>query len=266
VAEGDLDPAIREALVREAGALLELARRCGAATSRDAGRGSLALEDRRFAPGPEKRPLGRHPLTLATTALSVAADHLRTWVIVMRVGPMPIYGAYTLLRAAIETAALCRWLVDPSETSEERVARGVAALLEDYRQRRSFEVSFHAAGSRTSGKSGAERYAELVADRDAALIRCIVVPSATDMLLAYGPPDESRGRDWPYRLASSFAHGYSWSLLASTIGEGVPSAEGLSLGRISASEGVLLLIASKTREGVELAVADLETYMRRGGR
>lgn len=263
---GDLEAAIREALGREAALMLELVPRCEAAIGRDAGRGSLAVADRSWAPEPSERPLGRHPLTLGSTALAVAGDHLRTWVLVMRVGPMPIYAAYTLLRAAIETAALCRWLVDPSETSEERVARGAAALLEDHRQRQSFEGSFGAAGERTSGKSGADRYTEHVADRDAAGIRRIEVPGATKMLLDYGPPDDAHGRDWPYRLASAFAHGHSWSLLVSTLGEGMPVAGGIRRGRVSASEGAQLLIATKAREGVELAVADLEAYMRRGER
>lgn len=247
--------------------MLKLADRCNAAGGRDAGRGSHALADRRAAPGPADRPLGRHPLILATIALNVAADHLRTWVTVMRVGPMPTYSGYTLLRGAIETAALSRWLVDPDLTPAERVARGVAALLEDYRQRRTFEAAFGSPDERTSGKSGAGRLAELITDRDTAAIPVLQVPGASDMLLRYGPvdvdDDKPRGRDWPYRVASAFAHGLSWSLLVSELGQAAMVGDAIRVGRVSVNEGLLWLVAQKSADGVELAVEDLEAYMRR---
>jgi len=115
-----------------------------------------------------RRPLGRFVHELAHAALSVSVDHLLGLQAMLR-SAHPVYSHMTLLRGALETACLGRWLLDPSASSAERVTRGVAAQVEDFDQRRKFEAaaSIDRLPRPSPGRSGAQRRDEVEAQRDA---------------------------------------------------------------------------------------------------
>jgi hypothetical protein len=257
---GDFDPAIHRALTRSARHALKLVARIEAAVRRPFGPDAPAFADQGLWGGSRDQPLGRFPFTLSGVALGVAADHLRSYVRLMEVGPFPIYSLLTLVRTPLETAALCRWLVDPTVPPRERVARGVAAQLEDYRQRRSFEQAI-GAGPQTEGSSGSERYADLLQDRADASIDAVVVPAWSALISMFGPRDLDKDASWAYRLASAFAHGYAWSSLATKLGEGTRTAPGILRGPVSAHEGVVLIVGERAIKATELAAADFERYV-----
>src|SRR5260370_21859733 len=89
-------------------------------------------------------PHARWVLLSANMALGVASDHLTTWKLVVDGRIIPIYSPMTLLRTALEAAVLCRLLVDPRPEPLERVARGVAAQVADYDERRKWEAAIGA--------------------------------------------------------------------------------------------------------------------------
>lgn len=269
----DLDPAILKALTHAVTRIDALVTRCEAVTAANPRPGSRASIDQAIShPGPKtpEIPHGRFPLMLATTAVGVAADHLRTFAGVLRAGSLPMYASLTLLRTALETAAFCRWLVDPALSPEERVARGIAAQLDDYDERGKFEDAFAPKEPRSGGlpaivarewRSGAERLAELAADLESPKAVAKLFDGPTAMVRDYGPPDDRRDPSWSYRLASAFSHGKTWALLAMTLGKSTQIAPGVRRGPVSANEGVVLVIAGRAIAGVDLALTDLERYI-----
>jgi hypothetical protein len=261
VTAGDFDPSIHRALTRLAARALQLVDRVGSAMMEELGPDAPAFADQGLPVGSTDLPLGRFPLTLAGAALSVAADHVRTFVRVMEVGPFPIYALMTLLRTPLEAAALSRWLLEPGASPTARVSRGIAAQLEDYRQRRAFELAIGRSSPPASGALAADRYAELVIARDAAKLPGLAVPRWAAVISEFGPVDDGRDASWSYRMASAFAHGFAWAALAANLGEGTPIAPGIQKGLISANEGSVLIVAERAVRAVELAVSDFEWYI-----
>ena len=69
--------------------------------------------------------------THALRGLQSAIDHLAAWRALSRHRPRPVMAHYSLLRAAIDGAARCRWLVDPKVDPTTRAGRGYLAELRD---------------------------------------------------------------------------------------------------------------------------------------
>jgi hypothetical protein len=187
-------------------ALMEQVRRADALRERTDARNHEPRADS-LAAGDAAIPHARFVRLVADVAMAVAADHLLTWQLVVTRGVIPIYAPMTLLRSAVESAVKVRWVVDNRIAGPRRVGRGVAAQVEDYDERRKFEVSVKA-GPRPpgAGKSAADRLADLVADRDRDGVPIEHVPSYTDLTRDYGVPSRS-DTQWLYRLMSAFAHG-----------------------------------------------------------
>jgi hypothetical protein len=179
----------------------------------------------------------------------------------MEVGPFPIYSLMTLLRTPLETSALARWLLDPRASSTERVARGIAAQLEDYRQRREFETAVHRTTPPASGATARDRYAQLEAARSASKLPKISVPKWTGLITDFGPIDDGRDASWSYRMASAFAHGFAWAALATNLGQGIAVGPGIQKGPISANEGVVLIVAERAIRAVTQATTEFEWYI-----
>jgi len=208
-------------------------------------------------------PHARWIQTSANIALGVASDHLTTWQIVVASGQLPTYAGATLLRAALEAALLTRWLVDPRVSSEERVARGIAAQLADYMERAKFEAVAKTSGSRPpgSGKSATERTSELVAARDAANLPVVKFRGPTSLAREYGASGY-RDISWLYILLSAFAHAKPWALNATQLSPGVPtSVAGISRTSAAASDTLVIGGTEIVTGHVEVAIVEHETYL-----
>jgi hypothetical protein len=198
----------------------------------------------------------------ASVALAVASDHLTSWKLIVDGRVIPIYSPMTLLRAALEGAVMCRWLVDRRPGSRDRVARGLAAQLADYDERRKWEVAIGAPERPPSaGKSGADRRADLVTARDSDGIPIVRLPGATDLARGFGAPGY-RDISGFYRLMSAFAHAKPWALHATELGPAVPTAvPGVHGGRVTSSDAILVRATHLVAGLVETAVMDLEWYL-----
>jgi len=220
------------------------------------GSGSLAELDGRHS-------LGRFVWELSAQALGVAGDHLETWRrLIEDARTQPGFAHVTILLGAIETSCLCRWLADPKVTSAERVRRGVAAQLDDWNERRKWEL---AAGADKmprvgNGRTGAERVKELLADRSAAGVAEMQVPPIVDLCGRYAG-DGAFGGGALYRLASAFAHGKQWTLLVSNaaLPDGTaPDEPGPR--RVTALDTISALVTLGAIRTFAAAVSDFEAY------
>lgn len=209
-------------------------------------------------------PHARWVLLSASMAIGVASDHLTAWKLVVDGGLIPIYSPMTLLRSAFEGAVVCRWLVDPRPTPLQRVARGVAAQVADYDERRKWELAVGAPERPTgAGKSGTDRLAELRASRQRDGIPVVQMPGSTDLAMRFGAPGY-RDVSGFYRLMSAFAHAKPWALHATKLGPAAETAEGLLGGLVTGSDQVLVGTTVLVAGLVETAVMDLEAYLRAG--
>ena len=147
---------------------------------------------------------------------------------------------------------MCRWLVDPKADSTVHIQRAVALLLDDYRNRRAWEYDLGVAPDAPfgEGKTGAQRYADLLAARKAAKIEEVEVLNYTDMFGLYaGYRSPCNGRAM-YRVLSGWAHGMGWTQGTANLEpvEDGPMVPGGRLGRFSANDD---MSATYTRLGRE---------------
>jgi hypothetical protein len=88
-------------------------------------------------------PLADSPMDRATKAdlreaydmayglIYAAEDHLTTILLILKVGPLPGFSLYTLLRPAIEAEVRCRHLLDPNIDERLRLSRGLTERLQN---------------------------------------------------------------------------------------------------------------------------------------
>lgn len=182
----------------------------------------LALRD--AAPEPSspyladaQEPLSRYVRQGASAALTAAMDHLFYWAsLFLEAGRQPGAAHFTLMRGALEGAAINRWILDPSVHGRVRIARGVGHYLEDLRERRIIEDlaerARHKGGDDTSedwhqGKPARERIPEL--EEEAAVVGLNPIRATrTELVDKHGPGETV------YRIACAFAHA----------GQGIPIA------------------------------------------
>ena len=220
------------------------------------GPGSLAELDAQHG-------LGRFVWELAPASLGVAGDHLETWRrLIEDAHTQPGWAHVTLLRAAIENAAFCRWLVETATTSTERVGRGVAAQLKDWDERRKFEEASGADKLPRTGeaRTGRERRDELLRCRRAHGVAELQVPDFIKLSGTYAIAEDLGGNAL-YRLASAFAHGKQWTLLVSEseLPDGAnPNEPGPR--RVTASDIISAGVTLCAIRTFEAAVADFEHY------
>ena len=83
--------------------------------------------------------LGRFVWEIASQSLGVAGDHLEAWRrLIEEAHTQPGWAHMTLLRGAIESASLCRWLIDPTA----KYRRAWARIMHHAPQYRSISSSF----------------------------------------------------------------------------------------------------------------------------
>ncbi len=183
-------------------------------------------------------------------------------------GPdLPAVANWSLIRGAIEGAAVCRWLIDPAQEERELIRRGAVLQLDDWRDRERFERSV-GVGSTVefpvgSGKSGAVRLADHIDRmRRAGLIgpaqnpRDVQPPSMRDLVADYA--NESI-----WRLASGFAHSSPWTGMAQERhGRGRKTIEGSRQLVTSANIRYLRFGTRSAVQASSIAVRELEDHFR----
>lgn len=232
------------------------------ATSRAGGQtGSECAKD-------ESSALGHHVRILAIDHLTTGIEHLVIWHRLLTGGVQPFAAHVTLIRGAMEGAVTTRWLLDPREDSAERVRRGVALLLEDYRNRDDFERDFGIADAiKPPAKSAAARHAELKAERVAAKIGPTQVPKMTTLFGGYIGLPPARGRA-VYRLLSAWAHGKQWKGMTAKfeVVEGAVAVPGGKLVKVTANDDLSLNLTTLGMMTATRALNELDGYCRGSAR
>ncbi len=194
----------------------------------------------------------------ALTAIVNAMDHLLAWSCLYRDAAMvPVFAHMTLLRAAVEGSSRARWLVDPTVTRDVRIARGIAALLNDLREQRRIEAIPDPADAppRPAGATADERIKQWTERTDEAGI----VPTwlnRTETAAQFGP-----GEFW-YRVLCQFAHGGHQVVIGASAWavDDAPSKEGVSRLRMEADTRTVWLLTAEVVKGALVAVAELYDY------
>lgn len=143
-----------------------------------------------------------------------------------------------------------------------RIARGMAAQQTDYEERKKFEATIRDGPKMKSpGKSAVERLVDLKREQAANGIpnESVNASSAAGKYLV-----GSSNGEGSYRLLCAFAHGRSWSLLATDkrvlIGRNPPP-QG-HLGQVTASDELAVTMTAIAVMTYAAAVTDLESYFR----
>jgi hypothetical protein len=218
------------------------------------------------------QPLGHHVPILAGTHLSNGMEHLLSWHrLLMPPTPQgfpieswqPLAAHVTLIRACMEGAVMCRWLVDPKADSAVRIQRAVALLLDDYRNRRAWESDREMTDADFgAGKPAAQRHEDLRKARDDAKIEEVQVLTYTDLFGLYaGYRKPSSGRAM-YRLLSAWAHGLQWPLMTAKIEpiEDGPTVPGGGIGRFSSNDEMSAVYTSVAVRLANAALLELTAY------
>lgn len=250
------DPAITARLAQALAQAPVLFDRLHATAKAGAASGSEAAKD-------AAAPLGHNGQILAVDHLSSGIEHLVMWNRLLTSGVQPNTIHMTLIRGAMEGAVTCRWLIDPRAASRERVGRGVALLLEDYRNRHDFERDFGIPSEKVKppAKTGADRRAELLAERTAHKIGVVNVPKMTPLFGGYIGLEPGPGRA-TYRLLSAYAHGKQWKGLT-TKNQAVENAApvpGGQLMKVSANDDLSLQMTVLGMRVAAAALAELRAY------
>lgn len=217
--------------------------------SRDGPAASSAAESERL------EPLGDLAWNGAINAWASGADHALLWhVALFEAHKAPMSAHATLSRAAIEGAAITRWLADQRVTPAERRRRGVGFQLADYRERQKFEQSsgLGRVPRTPPARSAAERVDELQREMGALKLSGKRMPNSTELFQGFGLIRGGKPVDleWLYRATSAFAHGQQWSILLLERGEAV--------GAVHASRSQSHLVSADDRFAVALAAIATE--------
>ena len=218
-------------------------------------------------------PLGHYGALLADQHLSNGIEHLLTWHRLLHPPtpqghPVQVWQPYaahvTLIRAGMEGAVMCRWLVDPQVESKVRIQRGVALVLEDRRNRRAWESDMGVAPDASSGKSrtGAQRYADLLSQRKTAKLEEVEVLNYTDLFGLYaGYRTPCSGRAM-YRLLSGWTHGMEWPQGTANLEpvEDGPMVPGGQLSTASANDEMAATFTAFAVRLARTALHELATY------
>lgn len=203
-------------------------------------------------------PDGRFVFIHGSQALATALDHLAAWRLLVEGGTFPIQAQMTLLRAALEACLRARWLLDGLVGASVRVARGYAAKLDDFRERRRWEGAPRSPYDdderprrRPTWRAASQRLDDLDRQRRRAGVPVEAYADATSLARAYGL------ERW-FRRASAAAHGKEWVLGDAQIDERGDAGPGVRQGLVSANDRLLLQLTSITLEILGEAIADLE--------
>lgn len=251
-----------EALRMDLGRLDDLRNRMGITTFVAPQVGSRAAKDL-------AEPQRAYAHDEAGGCINAALDHLVAWrELLFKAGIMPMYAHMSLLRTAHEAALLAEWLMDPALDDDTRRARGIAAQLDGYEERRKFEES--AGGPRVplQGKSAAGRIADLMAaasglgltktNRKGGVVLMTVAPSTVELFDMYETDRPTSKGQMIYRLESGYAHAKQWALTQGAQQSGPLDASGRTLARVEPSDRLAAVLTRRSVNAVERALVAYE--------
>jgi hypothetical protein len=213
--------------------------------------------------------LGSFAWHLALPANAIALDHLVAWrVLRLAAGVQPSFAHLTLIRVAIEGAAVARWLLDPALGSDERLRRAAGVQLADYEQRLRYERRMGPKLAKPTGraKTAAQRIEALDRLLRRGHLKPIAMPSATDLFARYALPEAGQlGGEALYRLISSLAHAKQWAILSLVaLGEQIDDEHGPRAFQVTAHPELAAGATAVAMHIVTAAVEDIERYAGRG--
>jgi hypothetical protein len=220
--------------------------------------------------------LGAMAYDLAATYLRAALDHVHAWRALFQTRVIPSFAQISLLRTAHEAALIAFWLMEPGVASNERRARGVAAQLADYDERRKLEEEMGVISVPPPARTGAQRHAELltVAEQQGLTRRntkgkpvlLVAFPSTVELFARYEPvPKDTKIKSGAclYRLYSGFAHGKQWAITQGAQRVTPFEGAGRALALASGVDTGTLLATDRTMSAIGRAIAAYEE-LRRG--
>jgi hypothetical protein len=159
---------------------------------------------------------------LAATFIVAAADHLAAWrALVADARIVPSFAFVSLCRVAHEAAFSALWLLEPVPTVADRAARGLAAQLDDYDERRKLEAALGVTKLTGRAKTAAERYDDLFSEaqrrgmtklnKKNAQVLAVPMPSVIELFDRFEPTKPGSKGSFVYRLYSGYAHGKQWA-------------------------------------------------------
>lgn len=246
------------ALIAELQGAARLRERFEATVIRGYTRTSRAAED-------ADSPLGGLVMEVASASLGAGIDHLQTWHSTTKSDVQPDFAHASLARGAIDGAAKCRWVVDPTVSAATRLERAAAASLEDYQQRRKFEQAFGPSLGpyATGGESSKDRAEALRQLMTAEGIPESSPPKWIDLYRDYAIPGANaawRGEAL-YRYLSGYAHGFMWSALSGTTSPASQAEHGRVLIRTSEPDTLVTRrFAEYARAAVTQALREFWDY------
>jgi hypothetical protein len=202
----------------------------------------------------------------ASISLAGALDHLVTWFHLVAGDlarlPLPIFSHYTLARATYEPALLTLWLLDPSVTSKDRIARGYAAQLRSLDDFRKFQDELKATGDAANAGMLYERLFDdaragglTTTDRRGNEIPAMPVPSMIELFNTYDEPNTAGVMpSWLYRFISGHAHGREWAMMQHATAVDVEGVD-TDMNKIGVDLKLVAFLAARTARVVERAVA-----------
>ena len=250
------DPVLVELLrlLAKVPALVERAESCAVGLSRA---GSLEAADR-------ASPVGMHVGALARLKLAIAGDHLMAMFLICHgEATLPIWAHFSLLRTAAECAIDVLWLLDPDQSSETRVARGVGRLLDALEQRALGEAEVPSLMA--PGQSMAQRRVEeLLAEAEVAAVTPALFPGTTQ--LAKTIKAMGLGQDaYTIRYLDGIAEGVPWAAVLGDQRDVVNEDRSGGIVRIRTSADPLMTwyATLATIRQFQAAIESLESYTRR---
>jgi hypothetical protein len=172
----------------------------------------------------------------------------------------------TLLRGSLEGSVLCRWLLDPAISGEERLRRGAGAQLDDYRERGKFE-RLRPDPVAEGGMSAKQRIDELEHELKRRGLKAVQLLGPTELCARYALGSTELGDgEFVYRLLSAFAHAKQWAIMpASDYAEHGPMGDlpGVELLAVRASHQVAGALTSIAMDTLRAAMDELFGYAAR---
>lgn len=211
---------------------------------------------------------------LAAVSLRSAIDHLLAWRLLLQAGVVPAFAHMSLLRTANESALLARWLTDPGIDPFERHARGVAAQVEDYDERRKFEeaVGATAPPPPSRAKLAKERLTALMAEasqlgmtktnkRGDPVLKT-TVPGIVELFDLYVPTGTAAKGQAFYRLYSGYAHGKQWATALGIEQVSAIDASGRSIAVAKGQDRMAVIATQMALDGLTAGVDAFEQLRR----
>jgi hypothetical protein len=257
---GEQDPLVTAALVEVLDRVPVLRRRMHGLGARGPLPGSpAALDD-------AATRFGENGWALASSSWLVASDHALAWQRLLRSGTQPMAAHATLLRAVLEGAAICRWLVEPGTTQIVRLQRAAAAQVADYDERRKFEQALGNPTAAGTFRPATDRLVNLRRQLTKAAIAETKFAGYLALVRDYGTPSRSDA-EWLYRLLSGIAHAKQWAIIVGKIGPVIdaPGTRRLRQAHLSANDKLALATTQIAIATLEKALDELKVYAGQGG-